>query len=254
MNKPLIEACVDSYASCMAAAKGGADRLELCANLAIGGTTPSAAVFKQVKRDCDVKINVLIRPRFGDFLYSEAEMEEMCEEIKMFRDLGANGVVIGTLTPEGMLDEEKMRRLMDCAGGIDVTLHRAFDMTCDPVAALEAAIRLGCRTVLTSGQAPSALAGREVLCSMHKQAAGRIHIMAGCGVKSGNIREIFSCTGILTYHTSGRRAPAGSGMTYRREGVSMGLPSLSEYEIWQTDEQEFRACAEIVHGLSPMEA
>ena len=132
MNKPLIEACVDSYASCMAAAKGGADRLELCANLAIGGTTPSAAVFKQVQRDCDVKINVLIRPRFGDFLYTEPEMEEMCEEIKMFRDLGANGVVIGTLTPDGQLDLEKMRRLMDCAGGIDVTLHRAFDMTRDP--------------------------------------------------------------------------------------------------------------------------
>lgn len=254
MRQPLIEGCVDSYASSAAAVSAGADRLELCANLMIGGTTPSPALFKQVQRDFDVKINVLIRPRFGDFLYSRPEMEEMCTEIQAFRSLGANGVVIGVLTPDGRLDEEKMRRLTDCAGDMEITLHRAFDMTCDPAAALEAAIRLGCRTVLTSGQAPSALAGREVLCSMHKQAAGRIHIMAGCGVKSGNIREIFSCTGILTYHTSGRRAPAGSGMTYRREGVSMGLPSLSEYEIWQTDEQEFRACAEIVHGLSPMEA
>ena len=129
MNKPLIEACVDSHASCMAAARGGADRLELCAHLAIGGTTPSPVVFRQVQRDCDVKINVLIRPRFGDFLYTDIEMEEMCEEIKTFRDLGANGVVIGVLTPDGDLDVEKMKRLMECAGGIDVTLHRAFDMT-----------------------------------------------------------------------------------------------------------------------------
>ena len=159
MNKPLIEACVDSYASCMAAAKGGADRLELCANLAIGGTTPSASLFKQVQRDCDVKIHVLIRPRFGDFLSTEPEMEEMCEEIKMFRDLGANGVVIGTLTADGALDQEKMRRLMDCAGGIDVTLHRAFDMTRDPMDALEAAIALGCKTILTSGQEKDAAAG-----------------------------------------------------------------------------------------------
>lgn len=107
MNTPLIEACVDSYASCKAAYLGGADRLELCAHLVIGGTTPSPALFRQVARDIPVKTNVLIRPRFGDFLYSEAEMEQMCEEIQTFRDLGANGVVIGALTPDGDLDMEK---------------------------------------------------------------------------------------------------------------------------------------------------
>lgn len=250
MNKPLIEACVDSYASCMAAARGGADRLELCANLAIGGTTPSAAVFKQVQRDCDVKINVLIRPRFGDFLYSEAEMEEMCEEIKMFRDLGANGVVIGTLTPEGVLDEEKMRRLMDCAGGIDVTLHRAFDMTSDPIASLESAIALGCRTILTSGQEKDVVAGKDTLKELYAKASGRIDIMAGCGVKKWNIQEIHDHTGIVVFHTTGRKEPINSGMVYRKSTVFMGLPSLSEYEIWQTDEQEFRECAQIVHAFA----
>ena len=249
MNKPLIEACVDSYASCMAAAKGGADRLELCANLAIGGTTPSASLFKQVQRDCDVKINVLIRPRFGDFLYTEPEMEEMCEEIKMFRDLGANGVVIGTLTADGALDQEKMRRLMDCAGGIDVTLHRAFDMTRDPMDALEAAIALGCKTILTSGQEKDAAAGKDTLKAVYAQAAGRIDIMAGCGVKKWNIQEIHDHTGIVVFHTTGRKGPVDSGMRYRRQGVSMGLPSLSEYELWRTDEEEFRACAERVHAL-----
>ena len=249
MNKPLIEACVDSYASCMAAAKGGADRLELCANLAIGGTTPSASLFKQVQRDCDVKINVLIRPRFGDFLYTEPEMEEMCEEIKMFRDLGANGVVIGTLTADGALDQEKMRRLMDCAGGIDVTLHRAFDMTRDPMDALEAAIALGCKTILTSGQEKDAAAGKDTLKAVYAQAAGRIDIMAGCGVKKWNIQEIHDHTGIVVFHTTGRKDPLDSGMVYRKSTVFMGLPSLSEYEVWQTDEQEFRECAQIVHAF-----
>ena len=250
MNKPLIEACVDSYASCMAAARGGADRLELCANLAIGGTTPSAAVFKQVKRDCDVKINVLIRPRFGDFLYTEPEMEEMCEEIKMFRDLGANGVVIGVLTPDGELDREKMRRLMDCAGGIDVTLHRAFDMTRDPFETLEAAIALGCRTILTSGQEKDVVTGKDTLKAVYERAAGRIDIMAGCGVKKWNIQELHDHTGIVVFHTTGRKDALDSGMVYRKSTVFMGLPSLSEYEVWQTDEQEFRECAQIVHAFA----
>ena len=249
MNQPLIEGCVDSYASAMAAAAGGADRLELCANLAIGGTTPSPALFKQVQRDCAVKINVLIRPRFGDFLYSQPEMEEMCTEVQTFRTMGANGVVIGALTPEGMLDTDKMRRLMDCAGEMEVTLHRAFDMTRDPLETLEAAAALGCRTILTSGQASGALAGLEVLRVLRARAAGRIDIMAGCGVKKENIRAIFDGAGITSFHTTGRGAPLDSGMVYRKAGVSMGLPSLSEYEVWRTDPEEFRSCAEIVHGL-----
>ena len=253
MNQPLIEGCVDSYASAMAAAAGGADRLELCANLAIGGTTPSPALFKQVQRDCDVKINILIRPRFGDFLYSQPEMEEMCTEIQAFRALGANGVVIGALTPEGALDVDSMRRLMDCAGDMEVTLHRAFDMARDPMETLEAAASLGCRTILTSGQASSALAGLEVLRALRARAAGRIDIMAGCGVKRENIRRLYDGAGITSFHTTGRGAPLDSGMIYRKAGVSMGLPSLSEYEVWRTDPEEFRACAEIVHGLEKPE-
>lgn len=253
MTRPLIEGCVDSYASAMAAAVAGADRLELCANLAIGGTTPSPALFQQVRRDCDVPVNVLIRPRFGDFLYSLPEMEEMCTEIQAFRSLGANGVVIGALTPEGDLDMEKMRRLMDCAGEMKVTLHRAFDMARDPLETLEAAVDLGCQTILTSGQAASAPAGLAVLKALHARAAGRIDIMAGCGVKKENIRAIYDGAGITSFHTTGRRAPLDSGMVYRKEGVSMGLPSLSEYEVWRTDPEEFRLCAEIVHELRKVE-
>ena len=249
MKRPLIEACVDSYASAMAASRAGADRLELCAHLVIGGTTPSPALFRQVARDIPVKINVLIRPRFGDFLYSEAEMEQMCEEIQTFRDLGANGVVIGALTPDGDLDMEKMRRLMDCAGTMDVTLHRAFDMTRDPMRTLEDAIQLGCKTILTSGQQKDALTGVELLRELYDRANGRIDIMAGCGVKKWNIQEIHDRAGLVVFHTTGRKDALDSGMRYRKEGVSMGLPSLSEYELWLTDEAEFRACAETVHAL-----
>ena len=249
MKTPMIEACVDSYVSCVAAYRGGADRLELCAHLVIGGTTPSAALFRQVQRDIPVKTNVLIRPRFGDFLYTEAELEQMCEEIRTFRDLGANGVVIGALTPDGDLDLPAMRRMMDCTGGMTVTLHRAFDMTRDPFRALEDAITLGCKTILTSGQEKNALVGAPLLRQLHEAAAGRIDIMAGCGVKKENIREIYELSGITTFHTTARRGVIDSGMRYRKQTVSMGLPSLSEYELWQTDEDELRACAQIVHGL-----
>lgn len=250
MNKPLIEGCVDSYASAMNAAREGADRLELCGQLAIGGVTPSPALFEQVKRDCDVPVNVLIRPRFGDFLYDQAEMEQMSREIELFRDMGANGVVIGTLTPQGDLDMEKMGRLMDRAKGIEVTLHRAFDMARDPVNTLERAVKLGCRTILTSGQAGNAWEGRDLLARLHERAAGRICIMAGSGVKSGNIAPLHDHTGIMVFHTTGRRGVVDSGMVYRKAEVSMGLPSLSEYEIWRTDPEEFRDCVRIVHSLA----
>ena len=249
MSQPLIEGCVDSFVSALAAVQGGADRLELCANLAIGGTTPSAALFRQIQRSCDIKINILIRPRFGDFLYSEVEMEEMEEEITQFRKLGANGVVIGTLTAQGEIDRARMGRLMDRAGEMEVTLHRAFDMTRDPFSALDTAVELGCRTILTSGQAGSALEGVELLRQLYQRAAGRIAVMAGGGVKRGNIPALYEKTGITAYHTTGRKGPVDSGMVYRKTGVSMGLPSLSEYELWQTDEEEFRSCAEIVHSL-----
>lgn len=246
MNKPLLEVCVDSYASAIAAMQGGTDRLELCANLAIGGTTPSHALFRQVRRDCGVPINVLIRPRFGDFLYTPAELEEMVEEIQSFRELGANGIVTGVLTPEGEVDAVRMAWLIDRAGEMEVTLHRAFDMTRDPFAALETAVELGCKTILTSGQEHSAVAGKELLRELFLRAGGRIDLMAGAGINKENILELYNHTGIRVFHASARRGVLDSGMIYRKETVSMGLPSLSEYEIWQTSEEEVRACAQII--------
>lgn len=249
MSVGFIEGCVDSHASALAACRGGADRLELCANLSIGGTTPSLALFQQVRRDCSVPVNVLIRPRFGDFLYSKAEVDEMEDCVRRFRELGAGGVVLGALTPDGRLDEAVMARLIEAAGEMEVTLHRAFDMTRDPLESLEAAVRLGCRTILTSGQARNALEGAELLGELVRRAAGRIEIMAGCGVRKENIRAIHQRAGIRAFHTTGGGAPLDSGMLYRKPGVSMGLPSLPEYELRQTGRQEFEACARVVHAL-----
>lgn len=249
MNTPLIEGCVDCLPSAVAAARGGADRLELCANLSIGGTTPSRALLRQVKEACPIPVNVLIRPRFGDFLYDAWELDQMAEDIAACRDLGANGAAIGVLTPEGDLDVPAMERLMEAAGDMEVTLHRAFDMARDPFETLERAVELGCTTILTSGQAVDALSGADTLAELVRRAAGRIHIMAGSGVRRDNIRTIYEKTGVRAYHTTGRRGPVDSGMVYRKEGVSMGLPSLSEYELWRTNEEEFAACAQLVHGL-----
>ena len=235
MKRPLIEACVDSYASAMAASRAGADRLELCAHLVIGGTTPTHALFRQVQRDSGVPINVLIRPRFGDFLYTEPELEEMCEEIAAFRDLGANGVVIGALTPDGELDLAQMRRMMACAGQMEVTLHRAFDMTRDPRQALEAVIRTGCRRVLTSGGRNTAQEGVGTLRALAAQAAGRIEIMAGSGVNPSNAR-LLAATGVDALHFSARREREGA-MRFRNPQVSMGgCAGVPEYSVTDADE------------------
>lgn len=237
-----------SFSSALAASRGGADRLELCANLVIGGTTPSYELFRQISRQIPVKTNVLIRPRFGDFLYDPMEVEEMCAEIRMFRELGANGVVIGALTPEGRLNKQVMEKMMDGAGEMEVTLHRAFDMTRDPFEALEDALSLGMTTILTSGQQASAQEGAALLKKLREQAADRITIMAGSGVKSSNIQAIHDATGITAFHASGK-VTLDSGMVFRKQTVSMGLPSLSEYDIWQTDEGEIYRCAHVVHSL-----
>lgn len=243
MDAGLLEVCADSYASCMAAFRGGADRIELCANLPIGGTTPSYALVSQVLRDIPIPVNVLIRPRFGDFLYDQAEAEEMEAQIAACKELGVNGVVIGALTPDGRLNKALLSRLIAKAPGLDLTLHRCFDMTADPLEALEDAVALGFTTILTSGQQPSAPLGAPLLKRLQKAAAGRITIMAGSGVGSGSIPTLRQQTGIRVYHASCKKT-LDSGMVYRKDSVSMGLPSLSEYDIWRTDEGEVRRCKE----------
>ncbi len=248
-GKNLLEVCVDSLESAAAAQKGGADRLELCGHLVIGGVTPEKELFLQVRRACQIPVRVLIRPRFGDFCYTEPEFERMMDQVVRFRDLGADAVVCGCLLPDGNLDLERMKRLLDQAGNMEMTLHRAFDVCKDAEKTMEEAISLGIGTILTSGQADSALHGAGCLRNLNERSQGRIALMAGAGVKSSNIRKLYEKTGLHVYHMSAKRTEE-SQMKFRRAGIPMGLPGISEYEIWRTDEEQVREAAEILRDLS----
>lgn len=248
MKTYTLETCVDSVESAVAAEKGGATRLELCQNLIIGGTTPSPQLFLEVCRNVKIRIHVLIRPRFGDFCYTDAEFSVMRNEVAMFRELGADGVVIGILHPDGSLNEEQLEVLVKEADGMSVTLHRAFDVCKDPFAAMEQAIRLGFRTILTSGQSSICTKGAELLSELERQSAGRIQIMAGAGVDAAAIAELYPKTGICAYHMSGK-TELDSRMEYRKRGVPMGLPSLSEYTVFRTDEKAVRAAKRMLEYL-----
>ena len=241
----LLECCVDSAYSARMAKKGGADRLELCSNLVIGGTTPTLALYEQIRTQTDIRIHVLIRPRFGDFLYSEDEAALICKEIDAFRTAGADGVVIGSLSPDGSLCTEQMKRFREHARDMSVTLHRAFDVCRDPFEALETAKELGVNTILTSGQRKSAKEGVEILKQLALKADGKVDIMAGAGIDADAIRYLAPKTGITTFHMSGKMT-LDSRMVYRKEGINMGLPSMSEFEIWRTDEKKIREAREVL--------
>lgn len=241
MSKPyILECCVDSVESALEAAKGGADRLELCANLVIGGTTPTLALFEQIREKTPIRIHALIRPRFGDFLYTEEEFRIIQREVIRFKEAGAEGVVIGCLTPDGKLDLPKMKELTACAEGMSITLHRAFDMCKDPFAELEEAKKLGIHTILTSGQHPSCLAGIERMKELCKEAGDDIDILAGAGINAAAVKTLLSETALTSFHMSGKKI-IESGMQFRNPHVSMGIPGMSEYEIWQTDHNAVRA-------------
>lgn len=239
MTRPLIEVCVDSMESAREAVRGGADRLELCANLIIGGTTPSPYLIREAAK-LGTAVNVLIRPRFGDFCFTEDEKREQLEQIMQLKALGAGGAVVGALLPDGSLDVEFLRACRAAAEGLRLTMHRAFDVCADAERALEQAIELGFDTILTSGQRAAAAEGAELIARLVKQADGRITIMPGSGVKSANIAALRERTGAAAYHLSAK-ATVHSAMTFRREGVPMGLPMMSEFERLRTDENEVRA-------------
>ena len=244
MREKVLEVCVDSVESAVAAEKGGATRLELCANLIIGGTTPSVALFDAVKAAVSIPINVLIRPRFGDFLYTDAEYDIMCREIEMFAARGANAVVIGALNADGTLDKEKMRGMIAAANGIHITMHRAFDVCRDAFRTLEEALELGVDTILTSGQKANAWAGREMIGALMEKAGERADILVGAGVSAKMIEDFRrEYPDAHAFHLSGKSI-LDSGMTYRNEEVSMGLPGISEFQVWRTAEESIRQAKE----------
>lgn len=249
MEKYILECCVDSVESAINAAKGGASRLELCSNLIIGGTTPDVALVKEIRKHTDIRIHALIRPRFGDFCYTEHEMEIMKSQIQALKEAGVQGVVIGILDEDGNLDIPKMQELLQVSEGLNVTLHRAFDMCRNPYEAMEQAIGLGIHTILTSGQKQSAWEGRELLAELIEKAEGRIDIMAGAGIGAAVIEQLIPVTKGISYHMSGK-VTLDSPMKYRKADVSMGLPSLSEYEIWQTSEAYVREAVKVLQNYS----
>lgn len=246
MKQPYtLEVCVDSVESALAAARGGATRLELCANLVIGGTTPSLELFRAVRRRVNVDVNVLIRPRFGDFHYTEPELSIMCREVETFSKAGAHGVVIGCLHRDGSLDVDKMRALIRAAGDCQITLHRAFDVCSDPFAVLDQVAELGIDTILTSGQEADCWTGREMLRQLLDRAPEGVGILIGAGVTPEVIRQLLPLLPARQFHMSGKRV-LESEMTYRNPRVSMGLPGISEFQIYRTDEESVRQAAQIL--------
>ncbi len=223
-----FEICANSAESCVAAQAGGAHRVELCASMPEGGTTPSFGEIRLARKLIDIRLHVIIRPRGGDFLYTPLELDIMEEDIHMARQAGADGVVFGCLTPEGDLDMPAMRRLMKISEGMSVTFHRAFDYVRSPEQVLEHLIDLGVNRVLTSGQQPTAMQGASLLAELVRQAAGRIVIMPGCGVNEWNIAELAACTGASEFHFSARELKE-SKMLLRNPALSMGSSDQDEY-------------------------
>ena len=257
MQDYILEVCVDSVESALAAKWGGATRLELCANLVIGGTTPGYTLFEQVKKETGLPVRVLIRPRFGDFLYTHYEYQQMLADIRHFVQAGADGVVIGSLNTDGTLNEAQIGGMVKTAGNAGITLHRAFDVCADPIAALEKAAGMGVDTILTSGQEADCLLGSKLIGHLIQVSAdmlkmenisGKPTILVGGGVKSSNIAEIAKATGAYAFHLSGKKL-CSSGMQYRNERVHMGLEGISEFEIYRTDEEEIYRTVEILQSL-----
>ncbi|UXY15742.1 copper homeostasis protein CutC [Chitiniphilus purpureus] len=228
-----LEICAGSVASCLAAQQGGAVRVEFCDNLLEGGTTPSHGAIATARDRLWITLNVIIRPRGGDFLYDEVEFEVMQRDVLACKKLGVDGVVIGLLTADGDVDIARTRQLVALAAPMQVTFHRAFDVARNPVQALEDVIGAGCNRLLSSGQAPSALEGAGLLAQLQRQAAGRLSVMPGAGVRLNNIGELVRSTGCREFHTSAR-TPRQSGMRWRNPAVKMGAPGQDEYEILDT--------------------
>lgn len=222
MNHYQFEVCANSVESCLAAQAGGADRVELCAGIPEGGTTPSYGDIATARELLThTRLHVIIRPRGGDFLYTPLEQRIMLKDIENARRLGADGVVFGCLTSEGDIDIALMKQLLEAAQGMSATFHRAFDVCRQPKLALETLIQLGCHRILTSGAQPTAEQGIPLLKELQAQANGRIILLAGCGVNENNIARIASETGIREFHFSAREQ-LSSGMQFRNEAVSMG--------------------------------
>ena len=244
-----LEICVDSVDSALVAQSAGANRVELCANLIEGGTTPGCGTILAVRNNLSIGLNVIIRPRGGDFLYSDVEYDIMRRDIDICGECGADGIVIGILRSGGAIDVERTAHLIEFARPMNVTFHRAYDMCSDPVQGLEDVISTGAERLLTSGQKNSARDGEELIGKLVSLAGDRITVMPGGGINISNIAIIANATKAREYHLTGRKV-IESDMIFRRQGVSMGgIPEVSEFTRKIADEDTIRKIIEILKGL-----
>jgi copper homeostasis protein len=221
-----LEVIAFDILSCQLAADNGADRIELCANPHEGGTTPSYGMMKAARKSTQIQIFPIIRPRGGDFLYSDAEFEVMKDDIKAAQDIGCEGIVIGILNEDGIVDMERNQELVELANGLDVTFHRAFDRVKDPISSLEQIIAIGCKRILSSGLCPTATEGRSMLKTLVIKADGRIKIMPGSGVRADNIVQLAKDTGSTSFHSSARKTIV-SQMQYINPSMKESLVQVS---------------------------
>ena len=232
INKYIIEIATSDFATTKSAVEGGADRIELCANLAEGGTTPSYGTLKQCREAFSVSLYPIIRPRGGDFLYTKDEFEIMLQDVKLCKQLGCDGIVIGLLNMDGTIDMVRIAVLVEAAYPMGITFHRAFDRCKDPFVAMEQLIEIGCERILTSGQEPSVVDGVKLVTELNKKADDRIIIMPGSGVRKENIKMLAEKTGCVEFHSSLRgkekskmgfmhEAFKDSGESYLNNGIDV---------------------------------
>lgn len=245
----LLEICVDSVEAACAARDAGAARVELCSALSEGGVTPSRGLIDAVRSNIDIRLHVLIRPRGGDFLYSDAEFGVMRRDIDIAGEAGADGIVTGMLTSDGKVDIDRTALLAEYAAPMSVTFHRAFDMCRDGRRALNDLIVSGCERVLTSGQASKAVDGADLLSDLVKIAGDRIIVMPGGGIDEYNIAALARITGAREFHMSARKS-VESLMTFRRKGISMGGNRvISEYSWKTADEERIKTVIKILNSI-----
>lgn len=244
-----LEICAGSYNSALAALNGGADRIELCSGLGEGGLTPSAGLIKAACQLSGIKKHVLIRPRGGDFLYTDAEKAIILDDIQMALDYGADGVVVGALLADGTIDVPFLNACMKAANGHNVTFHRAFDLCADALTALEQIKEAGCTRILTSGQAGTAEEGLTMLKKLVQNAGNDLIIMPGCGVSPANAAKILKESGAKEIHASASGL-VHSKMEFRLNGVEMGKGNSDEYTIKESSEETVRSIVNSLKTLS----
>ena len=241
-----LEICADTVESAIEAQIAGADRVELCNNLIEGGTTPSYGTIISARNNLDISLNVIVRPRGGDFLYSDLEYDIMRRDIYFCGECGVDGIVTGILRSDGTIDIERTSRLIEIAQPMEITFHRAFDMCSNPVQGLEDVIATGATRLLTSGQSDKAIEGAELIKQLVLQAAKRIIIMPGSGINDSNIAFLAGTTGAIEFHLTGRKV-IESEMIFRKKSISMGgLGGESEFSRKITDADMIRRIVNIL--------